>query len=240
MRVFGLCGTHKRKARSASEWMLRQALAAAEEMGAETEGIRLIHYQIQPCLACNYCLCGRPCPLLQDEKDEARLVFEKMYRADAFIFSSPVYAYQTPAIVTNLLHRTRPFHEFERAKVWGNSISAVKDNPFSGAPVGNLAVGAAVGLEGALFGVLHPLMAMAATPVACAGIALIDSEMRNLVSIGGEVAIDHPGFRQVAEAADQNYEENQCAIDMARAVGRWVVHTFNSPVFQRTKRNIHL
>jgi multimeric flavodoxin WrbA len=240
MKVLGICGTHKRKDKSASEWMLKQALAAAEEMGASTEAIRLIQYHIEPCLACNFCLCGRPCPLLQDPKDQARLVFEKMYEADAFIFSSPVYAYQTPATVINLLHRTRPFHEFERARVWGNSITAVEKNPFSGAPVGNMAVGAAVGLEGALYGLLHPLMAMGATSVACTGIALMDSEMRNLVSIGGEVAIEHPGFRRVAEEANQNYEENDCAADMARAVGRWVVHIYRSAVFQRTKLHIRL
>jgi multimeric flavodoxin WrbA len=240
MRVLGICGTHKRKGKSASEWMLQQALAAAEEMGATTEAIRLIHYHIQPCLACNCCLCGRDCPLLQDSKDQAQAVFEKMYEADAFIFSSPVYAYQTSAIVVNLLHRTRPFHEFERAKVWGNLIRAVKKNPFAGAPVGNMAVGAAVGLEGALYGLLHPLMAMGATSVACTGIALIDSEMRNLVSIGGKIAIEHPGFRKVAEEANQDYEENDCALEMARAVGKWVVRTFRSAVFQRTKHHIRL
>ncbi|MDH7499888.1 MAG: flavodoxin family protein [candidate division NC10 bacterium] len=240
MRVLGICGTHKRKGKSASEWMLNQALAAAQEVGAATEAIRLIHYRIQPCLACNCCLCGRSCPLLSDPEDEARLVFEKMYQADAFIFSSPVYAYQTPAIVVNLLHRTRPFHELERAKSWGNRIQAVKENPFAGAPVGNMAVGAAIGLEGALYGLLHPLMAMGATSVACTGIALIDSEMRNLVSMGGEIAIEHPGFRKVAEEADQNYEENECAIEMARAVGKWVVKTYQSAAFQRIKHHIRL
>jgi hypothetical protein len=68
----------------------------------------------------------------------------------------------------------------------------------------------------------------------------MDSEMRNLVSIGGQVAIEHPGFRKVAEEASCNYEENQCAIDMARAVGQWVVRIYRSPVFRRTKHHIRL
>ena len=238
MKILGICGTHKRKAKSASEWMLKQALAAAEEMGAETESIRLIRYNIKPCLACNCCICGRLCPLLESPEDEARLVFEKMYEADAFIFSSPVYAYQTPSVVVNLLQRTRPFHEFERGKMWHNQITAVKKNPFSGAPVGNMAVGAAIGMEGALYGILHTLQALAATPVACAGIALMDSEYRNLVSIGGKVATEHPGFREVAAYANADYEENEVAMDMARAVGKWVVHIYRSPVFQKTKHHI--
>jgi multimeric flavodoxin WrbA len=215
--------------------MLRQALAAAEEKGAETESIRLIHYSIKPCLACNFCICGRPCPLDQDPEDEARLVFEKLYEADAFIFSSPVYAYQTSSLITNLLHRTRPFHEFERSRMWGHKITAVPKNPFAGAPVGNIAVGVAIGIEGALYGILHPLQALSATSVASVGIALLDSEYRNLVSIGGKVAIDHPGYRELAEYANADYEENEAAIAMARSVGQWVVHIYNSPVFQKTK-----
>ncbi len=64
--------------------------------------------------------------------------------------------------------------------------------------------------------------------------------MRNLVSIGVKVAIEHPGFRPVAELADANYEENECAIAMARAVGQWVVHMYQSPVFQKTKYHTKL
>jgi len=157
MKVLGICGTHKRKGKSASEWMLKQALAAAEEMDARTEAIRLIQYHIEPCLACNSCLCGRPCPLLQDPKDQAKLVFEKMYEADAFLFSSPVYAYQTPAIVTNLLHRTRPFHELERAKVWGNSIQSVKKNPLLRRPGGEYDRGGRSGPGGGAIWPVAPL-----------------------------------------------------------------------------------
>lgn len=238
MKILGICGTHKRKTKSASEWMLKQALAAAEELGAETESVRLIHYNIKPCTACNCCMCGRECPLLRDPEDEAHLLFEKFYESDAFIFSSPVYAYQTPAIVINMMHRTRPFHETERGKMWKFEVPAVPKNPFSGAPIGNMAVGAAIGMEGALHGILHTLQALAATSVACVGIALMDPEYKNLVSVGGKVATKHPGFRRVAEMVEGSYEDNQAAISMARAVGQWVYQVYQSPVFQRTKHHI--
>jgi len=236
MKILGICGTHKRgKSKSASDWFLRQALGAAEEKGAETEVIRLINFNIKPCLACNRCLCGKTCPLLEDKKDDGRKIFDKMCGSDAFIFSSPVYAYQQPAVVMNLLHRTRPLHEVERSEIWGTTITAYPKNPFKGAPVGNLAVGAALGMEGTLYGLFHYLKAMTATSVACAGIALMDPEMKNLCKVGGKFVMEHPGFKELLDRPMPGYEENQSAIAMARAVGTQVYDVWNSELFQTIK-----
>ena len=69
MKILGFCGTQKRgNTKSASEWFLKESLKAAEEMGAETEIVRLINYRIEPCTACNKCLCGMKCPLLREPK----------------------------------------------------------------------------------------------------------------------------------------------------------------------------
>ena len=236
MKILGICGTHKRgKQKSASDWFLRQALEAAGEKGAESEVIRLINYTIKPCLACNRCLCGMTCPLLEDKKDDGRKVFDKMCEADAFIFSSPVYAYQQPAIVMNLLHRTRPLHEVERSEIWGTTVTAYPKNPFKGAPVGNLAVGAALGMEGALYYLFHYLKAMSATSVACAGIALMESEMKNLCMVGGRFRMEHPGFKALLDRPVPGYEENQPATAMARAVGQQVYDVWNSELYQTIK-----
>ena len=236
MKILGICGTHKRgKKKSASEWFLGQALDAAGEKGAETEVVRLINYNVKPCLACNKCLCGEECPLLEDPDDDGREIFDKMSGSDAFIFSSPVYAYQQPAIVMNLLHRTRPLHEVERSEIWGTKITAYPKNPFKGAPVGNLAVGAALGMEGALYYLFHYLKAMTATSVACAGIALMEPEMKNLCMVGKKFRMDHPGFKSLLDKPMPGYEENKPAIAMARAVGEQVYDTWNSELFQTIK-----
>jgi multimeric flavodoxin WrbA len=236
MKILGICGTHKRgNKKSSSEWFLRQALGAAEEKGAETNVIRLINYNVKPCLACNKCLCGEECPLLNDNEDDGKFIFDTMCEHDAFIFSSPVYAYQQPAIVTNLLHRTRPLHEVERSEIWGTTITAYPKNPFKGAPVGNLAVGAALGMEGTLYGLFHYLKAMTATSVACAGIALMEPEMRNLCMVGNKFRMEHPGFKSLLDKPMPGYEENKPAIAMARAVGEQVFDVWHSELYQTIK-----
>jgi multimeric flavodoxin WrbA len=233
MKILGFCGTQKRgNTKSASEWFLKESLKAAEEMGAETEIVRLINYRIEPCTACNKCLCGMKCPLLENPKDGAKEIFDKMCEADGFIFSSPVYAYQQPAVVMNFLHRTRPLHEQERSEIWGTTVTAYHTNPFRGKPIGNLSVGAALGMEGALYYLFHYLKAMGATSVACAGIALLDAEMKNICMVNGKFAIDHPGFKSLLDRPMPGYEENQAAIEMARAVGKAVVNAAKSEVFQ--------
>jgi multimeric flavodoxin WrbA len=239
MKILGICGTHKRKnKKSASEWFLGQALEAAREEGAKTDSIRLINYQIKPCLACNLCLCGKKCPLLEDPNDNAKEVFEKVSDADGIIFSSPVYAYQQPAIVYNFFHRMRPLHEYERANVTRLDINSVKNNPFSGKPIGNLAVGAAIGQEGTLYGILHVLKALSATPVACAGIALLEPEIKNLYSVDGKFCVENPKIKALFDQDFPSYEENECAISMARSVGSYIYKVCNSEVFQRIKYTI--
>jgi len=221
--------------KAASEWFLKKALEAAEELGAKTKLIRLINYRIKPCLACNFCICGKLCPLLEDSKDDAKEIFAKIDEAEGIIFSYPVYGYQTPAIVINLLQRTRPFHELERASATNLEIKAVKNNPFSGKAIGNLTVAAAIGLEGALFGPLHILKALGATSVACAGISLLDPEIKNIYSIDGKFAVPNEKIKAFFDRDFPNYEENECAIDMARSVGKWVYKACKSEVFKRIR-----
>jgi len=233
MKILGICGTQKpKKVKSSSEWFLKVALEAAQEKGAEIESIRLNNYNIIPCNACNRCFCGQLCPLLESPKDEAKIVFDKMAEADAFIFSSPVYAYKMPAVVLNLIQRTRPLHEKERSDIWGTEITAYKCNPFRGKAVGNLAVGAGIGLEGALFDLFHYLKAMTATSVACAGIGLFESELKNLCLVDGKFSMKHEVMKQYLDRDIPGYEENENAIAMARAVGRQLYDVASSDLFK--------
>lgn len=234
MKILGICGTQKRgTSKSASEWFLGEALKAAREKGADTESIRLINYSIIPCTACNRCFCGQACPLLESSKDQARLVFDKIAASDALIFSSPVYAYKIPAVVLNFIHRTRPLHEKERSDIWGTEITAYHCNPFRGKAVGNLAVGAGLGLEGTLYDLFHYLKAMTATTVACAGIALFESEIKNLCMVDGKFSMKHPLMEELLNRDMPGYEDNENAVAMARGVGRQVFDIASSDLFKK-------
>ena len=233
MKILGVCGTHKRgKTKSASEWFLKVALEAAQEKGADIGSIRLINYNVIPCTACNRCFCGQLCPLLENSKDETKVIFDKMAGADAFIFSSPVYAYKIPAVVLNFIQRTRPLHEKERSDIWGTEITAYKCNPFRGKAVGNLAVGAALGLEGVLYDLFHYLKAMTATSVVCAGIGFYESEIKNLCIVNGEFSMKHEVMKKFLDKNIPSYEENENAIAMAQAVGRQVFDIASSELFK--------
>ena len=232
MKILGICGTHKRQDQeSSSEWLLKEALKAAEKKGAETKSIRLINYRITHCLACNKCRIGEKCPLLEDPEDDVKKIFDMIDEADALIFSSPTYAYQQPAVTLSLFHRVIPLHEIERSKEWGLDIRAYKCNPFHGKPVGNMAVGAGLGMEGALYYLFHVLKALGATSVICTGISLLEAETKNLFA----AAPMDPAIKKLLEMPGTKLEENECAIELARTVGKRVVDVYHSEVFQSLK-----
>lgn len=233
MNILGICGTHKRKGDwSASEWLLSIALEAAREEGANTDSIRLIDYNVTPCTACNECRIGHKCRLLESPDDQAKIIFDKISWADGLIFSSPTYAYQQPAVVYNLIQRTIPLHEWERSPFLGTKITAYKENPFHGKAVGNLAVSAALGQEGTLFDLFHYLKTMGATSVACAGVSLLDPEMKNLFKDAEEV---DPRMKELLALPSRPITEDQQAVALARAVGQKVVVALRSPIFQAMK-----
>jgi multimeric flavodoxin WrbA len=235
MNILGICGTNNKNRKSPAVWFLDQALEAAREEGAETQAIKLIDYHMKPCNSCHLCMAGKPCPLERDPEDDGDKVFEKIFWADALIFSSPVYSYQQPAIVINLIQRSRCFHELERGRYYGLKNIKRDGNPFSGKAVGNLAVSATIGQEGALYGLLHNLRGLGATPVACAGISLMDPVIKDMYRVSNDKKI-----KQMFKNENGSYEQNTHAREMARHVGKWVCQVQGSEVFQKIKHLIKL
>jgi multimeric flavodoxin WrbA len=89
--------------------LLRVALAAAEEAGAETELIHLYRYRINPCQACysdHYLECHYPkkCPLYEGY-DDYHMLAEKILAADGVIIATPVYWFNASGAVKNLVDR---------------------------------------------------------------------------------------------------------------------------------------
>ena len=105
IKILGICGSPK-KEKSSSEFLLTQALAAAETIkGVTTELVRLAEYQILPCTGCDNCVRKNPCP--EDTKDDVPKVLAKMEAANAIIFSSPSYFSTVPGLLKNLIDRSR-------------------------------------------------------------------------------------------------------------------------------------
>ncbi len=104
VRVLGVSGSPRRGKNT--ELLLRAALEAAMEEGAEAELVSLSEYRILPCDGCNVCVRGRPCPL--DSEDEMGGIQERLLKADALILAAPSYFGAVPGLMKNMMDRTRP------------------------------------------------------------------------------------------------------------------------------------
>ncbi len=106
-----------------TEVLVKQALMAAESLGAEVEYIRLADMDLRVCSVCE-----KPCPMCGDlshcpNKDDAVCLIEKFLDADGVIFAAPVYC-----LTPNSL-----FFAF-RDRVLGPKLSAVSPQVFGGEP----------------------------------------------------------------------------------------------------------
>ncbi len=102
VKVVGICGSPRKNGNT--EILLREALRAAEDRGAETELIRLAGLDINPCRACDSCKKTGECAIDDDLND----VIERAASADGIIIGSPVYFGSVTAQTKMFMDRTRP------------------------------------------------------------------------------------------------------------------------------------
>lgn len=91
-KVMGITAGRKN---SNAEFLLKEALMACEEQGAEITMINLRDYNILDCLGCTSCTKamseGRNGGCVLDEKDDKKKIMDVMLNQDAVIFSVPTY-----------------------------------------------------------------------------------------------------------------------------------------------------
>ena len=131
-------------------------LAQLRKKGVETELIRTVDYEINPCNRCSYeCFReGAACPI----DDDVPWIWEKMKEADGIVFSVPSYFGLPPAVFKAIIERaqgilswvTEEFRDLE--SVWSGKpvIAAVVANGGGETIVeylGGLLSGADVGFE---------------------------------------------------------------------------------------------
>lgn len=87
-----LCGS-PRKDNSRTGQLLKEVLAGALSVGADTEYIDLTSLKLNYCLACDRCHHLGKCA----QKDDFNPLFEKILTADGLVLGSPVYIYHVTA-----------------------------------------------------------------------------------------------------------------------------------------------
>jgi len=117
-RVIGIVGSPR--AGGNTEFLVREALRAAEEEGVETELITLAGKRIEPCNACLVCREKKAdCPI----DDDLKPIFDKMLVADGIILGSPVYVGSATPQVKALI---------DRVTYWAGSKGRLFENKVGG------------------------------------------------------------------------------------------------------------
>lgn len=126
MKVLGILGSPR--VGGNSDILLDQALAGAQEAGAEVEKIFLCQKKISGCLACEKCNETGVCAI----KDDMPGIHQEILEADALIHSVPVYFWAMTAQMKAYLDRWCAFfdaewrwHKAYRPKMKGKRIGLI-------------------------------------------------------------------------------------------------------------------
>jgi multimeric flavodoxin WrbA len=87
MKVLGIMGSPRRQGNT--EILLDQALAGAQEAGADVEKVVVSQLKISPCREIYACFKDGNCPI----RDDMHGVYDKLLEADHVVFASPIFFY---------------------------------------------------------------------------------------------------------------------------------------------------
>ena len=101
MKIVGIVCSPRRQGNT--EFLVREALAAAEEAGAEeVEVVCVADNRILPCDGCDHCLETAECMIDDDMQD----IYPKLLAADGIIIGTPVYFWGATAQAKAIIDRT--------------------------------------------------------------------------------------------------------------------------------------
>jgi len=225
VKFLGICGTHKKnKKQSASWFLLQKALECAHELGAETDAINFVDYNILPCLGCNICMTGQTCPQLKKKGDETLKVVEKIRWADGIIFSYPVYGLHPPGVLCNFIGGRGKAFLAEDEVVAGKQLFG-ESTIFSGKLIGSIVNAGGFGMEPALNTFFPAFLHAKAIQVACVGVSLLEYQFNPILKKSG---------------MGKRLEDADWAIDMSRSVAKRLVNIYNSPALPILKNMLGL
>ena len=103
MKILGIVCSPRKDGNT--EILVREALEAASEAGAETELILVADKDIAPCDGCGTCRKNGACNI----KDDMQIIYEQLELADGVIFGTPVYFANVSAQAKAIMDRTYSF-----------------------------------------------------------------------------------------------------------------------------------
>ena len=173
VKLLGIVGSPRKGGNT--EIVIKEALKAGEQEGAETELIHLVDFSLKPCDACRACFETKNCVI----GDDAEKIFQKMTEADGIIVGSPVYFGNVNAQTKIFIDRIGYLNIARERKPFRNKIG------------GAVAVARRSGLTNALSQIL---LFLASSRMTTAGPAVMV-----LAREKGEAANDTEGIEQARE-----------------------------------------
>ena len=119
MKVLGIACSPRTNGNT--EIMIEEALASAQEEGAQTELVTTAKKTILPCDACESCRKTNKCHIKDDMQD----IYIKLLEADGIIFGSPVFYWTVTAQAKALIDRTFVFSKDYKLKDKATGVIAV-------------------------------------------------------------------------------------------------------------------
>jgi len=116
VKLLGIVGSPRRGGNT--EFMMREALKAAEQEGAETELVSLVDFTLKACDGCRACFETRNCVI----RDVVEKLFGKIAEADGMIVGSPVYFYTVNAQTKTFIDRVGYLHNARERKPFRNQV----------------------------------------------------------------------------------------------------------------------
>ncbi|MBM7858597.1 flavodoxin family protein [Lentzea nigeriaca] len=216
--VLGICGSPKTSAPSASEYLCRQAMRGAEEVGATTRVIRLVDYPIEDCDGCGDCMNRTPCHLFKRPEDRYIQLYKHIKWADAFVFASPVYALGLPFTWKQWLDRCEPANADElQYQYYNYEVAAdVKGTAFQGKVAAQIVTSAGIGQEWAMASLMPLWTNVKLSVIASVGLSLIEFD-------------EQPGIR--TKPWGQGVQNAEYAIEISRQIGRRVANAIGFSTF---------
>ena len=91
MKVIGVVGSPRRG--EATDTLVREVLAGAEEAGAEVVVYHLDEMEVLPCRACMDCKTGDACT----QDDDMQQLYSALHECDGVVIGTPIYFYNMSA-----------------------------------------------------------------------------------------------------------------------------------------------
>ena len=99
MKILAINGSHTGK-RGYTHFLIEKIFKGATESGAECEEITLAKLDIKICKGCSVCHSEKHfLKCIFDEKDDVKMIFEKMKEADLIIYATPIYVFNMSGLL---------------------------------------------------------------------------------------------------------------------------------------------